>query len=132
VDCVTVTCPLNDLEKLVAIVAVVAFPHKLAVMVPAEKLPDASRATMALAVFALVAVVAELATLPAVEIVANLVSAIAAAESISALTISELDKLPEASLCTTPALVNALTEIVPPDDIFNLSNALVLKDNAPV
>ena len=46
---------------------------------PAEKLPDASRATIALAVLALVAVVAEFATLPAVLIVANLVSTIAAA-----------------------------------------------------
>ena len=43
-----------------AVVAVVAFPDRLAVMVPALKLPEASRATMAEAVFALVAVVAEL------------------------------------------------------------------------
>ena len=42
-----------------AVVAVLAFPSKLAVMVPAEKLPEASRATMAEAVLALVAVVAE-------------------------------------------------------------------------
>lgn len=40
--------------------AVEALPDKVAVMVPALKLPDASLATMALAVFALVAVVAEL------------------------------------------------------------------------
>ena len=37
-----------------------ALPLSVAVMVPALKLPDASRATMADAVFALVAVVAEL------------------------------------------------------------------------
>jgi len=41
-----------------AVVAVVALPDKLAVIVPALKLPDASRATIAEAVFALVAVVA--------------------------------------------------------------------------
>jgi hypothetical protein len=44
---------------VVADVAVDAFPFRAAVIVPAEKLPEASRATMALAVFALVAVVAE-------------------------------------------------------------------------
>ena len=44
----------------VAEVAVEALPLSVAVMVPALKLPDASRATMAEAVFALVAVVAEL------------------------------------------------------------------------
>jgi hypothetical protein len=43
----------------VAVVADVALPDSEAVMVPAEKLPEASRATMAEAVFALVAVVAE-------------------------------------------------------------------------
>jgi hypothetical protein len=46
------------------------------VIVPAEKFPLASRATMALVVLALVAVVAEFETFPAVEIVASLVSAI--------------------------------------------------------
>ena len=44
---------------VVADVAVEAFPFKAAVIVPAVKLPEASRATMALAVFASVAVVAE-------------------------------------------------------------------------
>ena len=46
-----------------AVVAVLALPLSAAVMVPAEKLPEASRATMAEAVFALVAVVAELGML---------------------------------------------------------------------
>jgi hypothetical protein len=76
----------------------VTFPIKLAVIVPAEKLPDESRATIALAVFALVAVVAEFATLPALEIVANFESVIPADDEISLLTINELDKLPEESL----------------------------------
>ena len=44
----------------VAEVAVEALPLSVAVIVPALKLPDASRATIADAVFALVAVVAEL------------------------------------------------------------------------
>jgi len=96
--CVPVTSPLNDPEKLVAVVAVVAFPDKFAVMVPAAKLPELSRSTIVLGVLVLVAVVAEFATLPAVEIVANLVSTIAAAGSMSALTINELDNNPVASL----------------------------------
>jgi hypothetical protein len=96
--CVPVTSPLNDPVKLVAVVAVVAFPDKFAVMVPAEKLPDESRATIALAVLRLVAVVAEFATLPAVLMVANFESVIAADDEISALTINELDNSPDALL----------------------------------
>ena len=96
--CVPVTSPDNDPLKFVAIVAVVALPLKLAVIVPALKFPDASRATIAFAVFPLVAEVAEFKTLPDVAIVANFVSAIAAVGDTSALTINELDKLPEASL----------------------------------
>jgi hypothetical protein len=41
--------------RFVAVVAVDALPERAAVIVPAEKLPDASRATIAVAVFALVA-----------------------------------------------------------------------------
>lgn len=55
---------------------------------PAEKLPEAFRATMVLAVLALVAVVAELETFPAVEMVASLVSAMAAEALMSASTIT--------------------------------------------
>jgi hypothetical protein len=51
------------LLTLAAVVAVVAFPLNAAVIVPAVKLPEASRATMAEAVFALVAVVAALGIL---------------------------------------------------------------------
>ena len=47
-------------------VAVSALPTRLAVIVPALKSPDASRATIAFAVLALVAVVALLLTFPAV------------------------------------------------------------------
>jgi hypothetical protein len=64
--------------RLALVVTFDAVPVKLAVIVPAVKLPLASRATIADAVLALVAVVALLLTLPAVEMVASLVSAIAA------------------------------------------------------
>jgi hypothetical protein len=46
---------------LVEVVEVVAFPDKLAVMVPAEKLPDASLLTIVEAVLALVAALAKFA-----------------------------------------------------------------------
>ena len=67
-------------------VAVDAFPVSAAEIVPALKLPDASRATIADAVFASVAVVAELLTFDAVEIVASFVSTMAADALMSALT----------------------------------------------
>ncbi len=47
----------------VALVAVEALPFRVAVIVPALKFPEPSRATIAFAVFALVAVVAELGML---------------------------------------------------------------------
>ena len=64
----------------------VTFPVSAAEIVPALKLPDVSRATIADAVFALVAVVAELLTFDAVEIVASFVSTMAALALMSALT----------------------------------------------
>src|SRR5579863_7563997 len=130
--CVPVTSPSKDPEKLVAVVAVVALPLKLAVIVPAEKLPDGSRETIALAVLRFVAVVAEFATFPEELMVFSLESVIAALLLISLLTISELDKFPEESLWTIPATANASIEIVPPEDIFNCSAPLVLKDKLPV
>jgi hypothetical protein len=69
------------------LVDVDALPVSAAVIVPAVKFPEASRATIALAVFDEVAVVAEFETLSAVEIVASFVSAIAAEALISPLTI---------------------------------------------
>ena len=54
------------------VLAVVALPLSAAVIMPAEKLPLASLARMALAAFAFVAVVAELATFPDVDIVASI------------------------------------------------------------
>jgi hypothetical protein len=56
---------------LVAVVAVEALPLKVAVIVPAEKLPDASLATMALAVLALAAVVLLLGNIPLTSAVAK-------------------------------------------------------------
>ena len=70
------------------LLAVLARPVTLAVMVPAVKFPLASRATIVEAVLASVAVVAELLTFPAVAMVASLVSTIAADELMSAFTIS--------------------------------------------
>jgi hypothetical protein len=63
-------------------------PVKSAVIVPAVKLPLASRATIAEAVLVSVAVVALLLTLDAVEIVASLVSAMAADALMSASTMT--------------------------------------------
>ena len=65
-----------------------AAPVRLAVIVPAVKLPEPSRATIALAVLALAAVVALLLTLPAVEMIASLVSTIAALALMSSLTMA--------------------------------------------
>src|SRR4029434_10474865 len=64
--CVPVTSPTNDPEKLVAVVAVVAIvalvalPLKFAVIVPAEKLPEASRLTIILALLKFGAVIASI------------------------------------------------------------------------
>jgi len=64
-----VTSPAKVPLKLVAELAVVALPLSAAVIVPAEKLPEASRLTMVFAVLALVAALAAVvadATLAAV------------------------------------------------------------------
>ena len=106
----------------------IASPLKVAVIVPAAKSPFESRSTIVFAVFALVAVVAEFATLPAVVMFASFESVIPAFAMISELVISDVDKLPNASLCTTPAVVNPSMETVPPEDIFMLSTPLVLND----
>ncbi len=71
---VEVTVPVSVVYT--PLVTVLALPERVAVIVPALKLPEASRATIADAVLADVAVVAELDTLLAVEIVDNLLSAI--------------------------------------------------------
>ena len=70
-------------------------PANEAVIVPAEKFPEPSLATIVFIVFVAIAVVALLLTLPVVEIVANFVSDIAAAESISAFVIKDVDNTPE-------------------------------------
>jgi hypothetical protein len=79
-----------------------ALPVRFAVIVPALKFPDASRATIADAVFAFVAVVAELLTLDAVEMVASLVSAMAALALMLAFTIT-----PAATVVALPTLVTS-------------------------
>src|SRR5205085_1302160 len=63
-----------------------------------------------------------------VEIVANFVSTIAADADTSAFTINDVDKFPDASVCTTPALFNPLIDTTPVADIFIRSVAAVLND----
>ena len=80
-------------------------------MVPAEKLPEASRATIALAVLALVAVVAELETLPAVAMVASFVSTMAAEAETSAFTIWVTVALPARLFSLAGVTVSLLTKV---------------------
>lgn len=103
-----------------------ATPVKLAVMMPAEKFPEVSRATMALAVFKFVAVVAELLTKPALINVASLEFAIAAELAMSALTMSEVENTPDALLCTTPAEAKAGNE-KPVGEIVTMVVPLAMK-----
>src|SRR6266404_4614028 len=56
---VIVSPALSTFNDALPVTLPVTLPIKFAVIVPAEKLPDASRATIAFAVLALVAVVAE-------------------------------------------------------------------------
>ncbi len=94
------------------LLALLAKPVKLAVIVPAAKSPLASRVTIADAVLASVAVVAELLTFPAVEIVANLVSAIAADELMSVFTM-----VPSAILAEVTAPLIILTVVIASSEI---------------
>ena len=95
---------------ILAVSIIVLISAVASVALPAMKLPDASRATIAETVFASVAVVAELDTFPAVEIVASFVSTIAAAELMSALTILSLAiwTIPVESIVTSPETVVAV------------------------
>jgi len=109
--------PSNETPPIVLAVcnavAVVALPERVAVIVPAVKLPDASRATIADAVFALVAVVAELDTFPVVEMVASLVSAIAAEALTSASTIDPA-VIPELMVILAPPLKDVAEPVTSP------------------
>jgi hypothetical protein len=82
-----------------------AAPVKEPVIVPAEKFPDPSRATIALAVLLDVAVVAEFDTKPAVDKVTKFPFGICkfTDEPKSAVTNKEVLNDPEALLCTKPA-----------------------------
>ena len=75
---IVVTLPAEHISPVKAgiVVTVLALPLRVAVIVPAQKLLLASRATIALAVFKFVAVVAALVTQPAEAICNNLVFAI--------------------------------------------------------
>ena len=89
--------PSNQANSLAAKVWV-PMVSSLMVRVPAVKLPEASRVTMALIVLALVALVAELLTLPAVAMVASLVSSIAAEVCTSAFVNKEVESRPTVSV----------------------------------
>ena len=110
--CVPDISPLSVPVKLVALTALVAvfalvafpetFPTKFAVIVPALKLPEESRDTIVPVALTFVAVVAEFATLPEAVIVFSFTFSIVLSV-ISLFIISEVNKFPDASLCTTPA-----------------------------
>lgn len=100
-------------------VAVEAFPDSEAVIVPAEKLPLASLATIALAVFELDAVVAELLTLPAVEMVASLVSGMFACN-----LADDIDKDPSAAESTAPAVIE-VAKATTPDPLKEIAGAVI-------
>ena len=118
---------------VVADVALDALPLNVAVIVPALKLPLASRATIAETVFALVAVVAELLTLPAVLIVDNLSSVIDPA-NIPLVTFKAPIVVAFPTEVTSPVklafvvTVAALPEILPSNEPVN---AVELKDVKP-
>ena len=86
-------------------------PVVLAVIVPALKFPETSRATIALAVLALVAVVAELETLRAVAMVESFVSTMAADSETSAFTIPDTEAPPARLLSFAGVTVSLLTKV---------------------
>jgi len=99
--CVPVTSPDKFPEKFVDVTEVVeeeALPTRFAVIVPAEKFPEESLATIADTTLEDVADVAELETFPDVVIVANFVSVIEAEEEISVFVINAEERFPELSL----------------------------------
>ena len=87
------------LFTLAAVVAVLALPFKAAVIVPALKLPDASRRTMVEAVLAVAAVIVALLACPVTEpaVVANVaVLALVADVAVAALPLIEMPHVPVA------------------------------------
>ena len=113
---------------LPALVAVDALPDNAAVIVPAVKLPLASLATIALAVFKFVAVVAELETLPAVEIVDSFESAIEPANMALVTLVAPIAVTPPDVIVTSPVTA-VLTQVVP-EAINKLAAVAVVEPNA--
>jgi hypothetical protein len=101
---------------VVADVAVEALPDNAAVIVPAEKLPEASRRTMVEAVFAVAAVIVALF---AWLVIVPAVVADVAVEALpdNAAVIVPAEKLPEASRATMVEPVFALVAL---DDTVNV------------
>ncbi len=98
---------------LPAFCALLAVPVKLAVIVPAEKSPELSLATIAEAVFALVAVVAEFDTLPEVEMVLSLESAILPASIVLVTLPAPIATTPALSIEISPDIVTAVATLEP-------------------
>jgi hypothetical protein len=105
-----VTIPVLVMSPVRLPVMEVAVPVRLAVIVPAEKLPDASRATIVELPAAEVAVVALLDTLPTVEIVASCVSRIPAVGDISAVVIGRLRRKLAAPVLIVRSWLDVLLE----------------------
>jgi hypothetical protein len=117
---VPVTSPLIAIVLAVCkVVAVVAFPERAAVTVPAVKLPLASLATIALAVFVFVAVVAEFETLSAVDIVASLLSGMLACS-----LADDTDNAPRALESTAPAAIDVDNATLP-DPLNEVAGAVI-------
>ncbi len=109
-------------------------PVRFPVIVPAEKLPEASRETMLLALLELDAVVAEFETFPAVEIVAYLVTAMAAVAPICVFVITPSGNRFEVVVCRSdPSVCRRITASVPigaaERDVFELKTFASTADN---
>ena len=103
------------LLTLAAVVAVLALPFKAAVIVPALKLPDASRRTMVEAVLAVAAVMVALLACPVTEpaVVANVaVEADVAEVAVAALPLIEMPHVPVAPVPPVDGAPTVLYEIV--------------------
>jgi hypothetical protein len=103
----------------------------VAVIRPTSKFPDASLATIALAVFVDVAVVALLATFPPVVICASFVSVMLAVDAISASTIWEEVSAPPDPACTMP-VPKSDRRIPYPDDAKDMGPAVEDIETPPV
>lgn len=101
--------PVPEVASVRLFETCVAVPDRDAVMVPALKLPEASRATMAEAVFALVAVVAELGTPEIAPPSVRLPEEVTVPDSVMPLTVP----VPDTEVTVPPVPVAAI--VMPPE-----------------